>query len=512
MQVVTGDEIRQVDRCAIEQIGMKEEVLMENAGRAAAQEVERLYKNLDQKKIAVLIGKGNNGGDGFVIARTLLEKGRDVDVWLLAEENQWEGAALSHKRLFEATGYEGSSWSSAEHFLAKDYDIFIDAMLGTGISGELRSPYKEAATCLNEAAGEIIAIDIPSGIPAGEEEVPKSAVKADITITLHVPKCSAFLYPARAYYGEIKIVDIGLPNAAWKSVEVSKRIWTESDVRITLPKRKSSAHKGDHGKGLLVGGSLSMPGALSMTASACIYSGAGLLTTALPSSILSTISSNVPETMFLPLPEKDGGIAGELIGTDFTFETYDAVAAGPGLGREKGIKNLVRKLILDVKAPLLLDADALYYLPELAQEIKQRKEPIILTPHPGEMARLTGVSTSEVNKKRFDISRRYAQEYGCYLVLKGPFTIITTPYGEQYINTTGNEALARGGTGDILTGVTLGLLLQQETILSSLGNAVYMHGLTADLAVEQKHTSISMASSDLIYHLPLAFRTIVSSL
>ncbi|SDI21726.1 NAD(P)H-hydrate dehydratase [Alteribacillus bidgolensis] len=512
MQVVTGDEMRQVDRCAIEEIGMKEEVLMENAGRAAAQEVERLYTHLDQKKIAVLVGKGNNGGDGFVIARTLLEKGRDVDVWLLAEEEQWKGAALYHKHLFESCGFEGYRWKSAETLLEKNYDLFIDSMLGTGITGELRSPYKESAACLNEAAGDIISIDIPSGVPTGEEEVPKSAVQADITITLQSPKCSAYLFPARAHYGEIKVVDIGLPNAAWKSINVSRKVWTKSDVQKTLPERKVSANKGDHGKGLLVGGSLQMPGALSMSASACIYSGAGLLTTALPSSILSIVSNNVPETMFLLLPEKDGGIAGELIGKDFSFENYDAVAAGPGLGREKGTKNLVRKLISEVETPLLLDADALYYLPELAQEMKRRQEPLILSPHPGEMGRLTGLSASEVNKRRFEISRHYAQEYGCYLILKGPYTIVTTPQGGQYINQTGNEALARGGTGDILTGIALGMLLQNESISSSLCNAVYAHGLTSDLAVQQKYTSTSMASSDLIHHLPLAFRTIVSSL
>ncbi|SDH81221.1 NAD(P)H-hydrate epimerase [Alteribacillus persepolensis] len=511
MQVVTGEEMRQVDRFAIEDIGMREEVLMENAGRAWVEQLEKLYAGLCKKKIAVLVGKGNNGGDGFVIARTLLDRGFHVDVWLLAAEEQWKGAAKYHKRLFESCGYEGKNWDVLA-FMEKAYDLCVDAMLGTGATGALRYPYSEAADCLNKSGSIITAVDIPSGVPAGEGDVAEEAVQADATITLQSAKCSAYLFPARSYYGDITAVDIGIPQSAWSVVHSKRSIWTKSDVALSLPERSPSSHKGDHGKGLIVGGSFSMPGAVSMTASACIYSGAGLLTTALPASILSIVSNSVPETMFLPLPEKNGYIAGEVMGTDFTFGHYDAVAAGPGLGRERGGKQLIRKLLAEVKTPLLFDADALYYLPELKQEMKQREEPVIVTPHAGEMARLADVSIQEVNKHRFSISKEFARAYNCYVVLKGPYTIVTSPEGEQSINPTGNEALARGGTGDILTGIALGFMLQHRDVFSALCNAVYIHGLTADLALQKGFTATSMASSDLIHQLPLAFRTIVSSL
>ncbi|RSL29425.1 NAD(P)H-hydrate dehydratase [Salibacterium salarium] len=514
MQVVTGEEMRLIDRCAIDELGMNEEILMENAGRAAAQEIERLYAPWGDRKAAVLIGKGNNGGDGFVIARTLLETGYDLDVWLLTDVDDFKGATRYHKDLYEQFGFTWSYWSvDNKTEIRESYDIIIDAMLGTGVSGELREPYNSVSLSLETTKADVVSIDVPSGVPSGEEAVPESAVKANTTITLQAPKCSAYLYPAKHYYGKLIVVDIGLPTKAMTSVlEERKQLWQEKDVRLTLPQRSPSSYKGSHGKGLLIGGSAAMPGAPTMAVSACIYSGAGLLTAAVPESILTSVSVTNPEVMLRPLPERSGQIASEIISTDFAFESYDAVAAGPGLGRHQGTKAVVKKLLSDVDAPLLLDADALYYLPELEQLIKERRAPLILTPHPGEMARMAGVSISEVNKHRFTISRNFAEQHGCYLVLKGPFTIVTTPNGTQFVNTTGNEALARGGTGDILTGMVLGQLLQKDDLSSAISNAVYLHGLTADLAVKDDFHSYSMASSDLIRFLPLAFRSIVSSL
>ncbi|RSL29636.1 NAD(P)H-hydrate dehydratase [Salibacterium salarium] len=514
MQVVTGEEMRLIDRYAMDELGMKEEILMENAGRAVAEEVEKLYApSQDDKKVAILIGKGNNGGDGFVIARTLIEKGCDVNVWLLPDAKELKGAARYHKELYEQSGHTWAYWSQKDKVDGhKNDDIVIDAMLGTGISGELREPYRRASAVLENGSAQVVAVDIPSGVPSGEEAVPQSAVKAEVTITLQTPKCSAYLYPAKNHYGKVVIVDIGIPKKAQAAVEESKQIWQEEDVSRTLPEKSPSSHKGSRGKGLIIGGSTSMPGAPSMAISACLYSGAGLLTAALPESILTSVSVNNPEVMLLPLPEKKGYIAPEIISTDFTFDSYDAVAAGPGLGRYQGTKAVVKKLLQGVKAPLVLDADALYYVPELEQEIKERQVPLILTPHPGEMARIAGVSVHEVNKNRFSLSRAFAVQHGCYLVLKGPSTIVTTPNGDQFINTTGNEALARGGTGDILTGMILGLLLQKGDVSSSISNAVYLHGAAADLAVKHEFHSYSMVSTNLIRFLPLAFRSIVSSL
>ncbi|WP_240377430.1 NAD(P)H-hydrate dehydratase [Bacillus piscicola] len=511
MQVVTGEEMREMDRYTMDVLGMNEEVLMENAGRAAAHELEKLYPALSERKIAVLAGKGSNGGDGFVIARTLLEKGMDVHVWLLEEEEKVQGAARYHFHLYEACGYEWNCFSDGELFQNGAYDLFIDAMLGTGITGELRPPYRKAAEVVNSSAGDVVAIDIPSGVPAGEEEVPSVTVNADVTIAIQSPKCSAYLYPAKEHYGRLTVVDIGLPQKARQHVPVKRRLWTDVEARSTLPKRAAASHKGDHGKGLLIGGSSTMPGAVSLSASACLYSGCGLLTTAAPDSVVPMIAARVPETMFLPLPDQEGILGHEISRTDFQLEAFDGVAAGPGLGRTEEVKTLIRRLLKEVQVPLLLDADALYYLPELESEMKERHAPLLLTPHPGEMARLAGLSVQKVNQNRFSLSRQFAEEYGCYLVLKGPNTIVTTPEGMQFINTTGNEALARGGTGDVLTGIALGIFLQGEDIAASLSNAVYLHGLTAEIAVERTAASHPLAASDFIHLLPLAFRSIILS-
>ncbi|SFE79001.1 NAD(P)H-hydrate dehydratase [Alteribacillus iranensis] len=508
MQVVTGEEMKEVDRYAIESLGLKEELLMENAGRAVAEVI--MEDHSLQEKAAILIGKGNNGGDGFVVARVLIDHGMDVDVWLLADPNEFEGAACYHKEIYENLGREWKEWDASLCEM-DDYDVVIDAMLGTGVRGPLRPPYKEAVLAVNKGSADVISIDIPSGVPSESGKIPETVIYADTTVVIQAPKCSAYLYPATDCYGAIRTVDIGLRKVIENNVPIRRKVWTKNDVCHSLPHRIPNAHKGTHGKGLLIGGSKSMPGAVTLAASACLNSGAGLLTTAAPSSVMPVVHSQLPETMGMPLPEQGGAIAGDLMGMDFNTNPYQAVAAGPGLGREKTIKPLVRRLLTEVNAPLLLDADALYFLPELEQEVKARNAPLIITPHPGEMSRLTGEKTEKINNQRFTLSREFAMEKGCYLVLKGPHTIVTTPDGDQFINTSGNEALARGGTGDVLTGLILGLLLQGKETSASVMNAVYLHGLTADIAVKKSRQTYAMTASDFIHLLPLAFRSIISS-
>lgn len=501
MRVVTGEEMREADHYAIEVLGMKEELLMENAGQAVFSKLKKIVPTIETKKIAVFIGKGNNGGDGFVVARALLDEGADVDVWTVADS--WQGAAKYHHDLFLRCGYEYRPWELFQNG-EKQYDVWIDALLGTGMKGKLASPYKEVVSYLNEAKGVVVSIDIPSGVFANVGGVSTQSVEADYTITLEYPKCSAYLYPARQWYGEVHIVPIGLPRKATEQLKVVRKLWTRKDVCRTLPKRSASSHKGNHGKGLLVGGSHQMPGAIALSASAAVSSGIGLLTTALPSSILTAVASRVPESMFLPLPSDE-------MSEELDLSGYEAIAAGPGLGRSNETKQLVKKLLTEAKGPLILDADGLYFLPELKEDMKARKAPLILTPHAGEMARLTMETVENIQNHRFSIARDFAMEYHCYVVLKGPYTIVSTPTGKQYVNTTGNAALARGGTGDVLTGMILSLLLQSDVIEEAVINAVYLHGLAADIALEQLGSSHGIRTSDFLHYLPLAFRSITSS-
>ncbi|SFQ30558.1 NAD(P)H-hydrate dehydratase [Salibacterium halotolerans] len=512
MQVVTGEEMRAMDRYAMDDAGMKEELLMENAGRAAAHALMKKAGPASGQKTAVLIGKGNNGGDGFVVSRVLQEQGWNVKTFLLSDADAFQGAASYHKGLYERSGFTWKYWSGSESGrLRTEYVLIVDAMLGTGVKGGLREPFRQAADVLNEAEGTVAAVDIPSGVPSGEDPVPETVVQADFTITLQCPKISAYLQPAAHFFGEVEVVDIGLPGAALKKQKERKQLWLRQDAAGTLSKRSTAAHKGDHGRGLLIGGSAVMPGAIRMAAEACLYSGAGLLTAAYPSSAVAAVAAAPPEVMMMPLQDENGYISPEVRVDDLSIHAYDAVAAGPGMGRGKGAKVLVKQLIDQVDGPLLFDADALYFLPENIKALQQRRQPVVLTPHPGEMARLAGVSTKEVIQKRFSLSRETAARYNCCIVLKGPNTLVTMPDGSQVVNTTGNEALARGGTGDILTGIMLGMLLAKQKIQPAVSNAVYLHGLAADLAVEHDFTSYAMASTDIISYLPPAFRSIISS-
>lgn len=503
MRVVTGEEMRQADHYAIEVLGMKEELLMENAGQATVHALKQIFPRLQTKKIAVLIGKGNNGGDGFVVARSLLDEGIDVDVWTVADS--WTGAASYHHDLFLRCGYHYRCWDDLRANRDTSYDIWVDALLGTGMKGSLQSPYKEAVSLLNEAEGVVVSIDIPSGVSPNVGDMSSQPVQADHTITLEFPKCSAYLFPAREYYGKVHIAPIGLPRKASAELDVVRQLWTKEDVSRTLPIRRASSHKGEHGRGLLVGGSYQMPGAITLAANAAVSSGIGLLTTAIPSSILKIVANRVPESMFLPFSEDD---TTEL---ENRVDDFDAIAAGPGLGRSDRTKQIVKKLLREVKGPLILDADALYFLPELQNDMKARSSPLILTPHVGEMARLTMETVETVNRRRFFIARDFAIANQCYLVLKGPFTIVTTPTGDQYVNTTGNATLARGGTGDLLTGMILSFVSQLDDIGEAMMNAVYLHGLAADIALRENGSSQAIRTSEILHYLPLAFRSITSS-
>ncbi|WP_054636566.1 bifunctional ADP-dependent NAD(P)H-hydrate dehydratase/NAD(P)H-hydrate epimerase [Thalassobacillus sp. C254] len=491
MQVVTGEEMGRIDRFTIEEIGLKEEVLMESAGRAAANKIMESISPSDN--VGILIGTGNNGGDGFVIARCLLDAGFKVDVWLIPPESKVKGAALYHLNVFKNSGYtfaDYSSFKSDEKEVPGQWDVIVDTLLGTGVQGSLREPYHAIVQSINQSSCKVISVDIPSGVPASKGEVEGEAVKASVTFILQSPKLSAFLAPADEYYGKRECVDIGLPMRAYHAVKPDRYLWSREQVSASFPARNKHTHKGSYGKGLLAGGSIHMTGAPVLAATSALRSGAGLLTTAVPEEALSTVASQVAESTFLPLPSKEGEVSEEVGTLDLSLSNYDGVAAGPGLGRNEGTRTLVQKLLNEVKGPLVLDADALFVLKELGEEWRKRDFPLILTPHPGELAHLTGLSPAEVNRQRFSISRSFAAQHGCYLILKGPHTIVTTPEGRQYVNDSGNPSLAKGGTGDVLTGMILSFVMSHSAIQEALSNAVFLHGKAADMLVDDVSSPI----------------------
>ncbi|NNV06413.1 NAD(P)H-hydrate dehydratase [Geobacillus sp. C56-T2] len=496
--IVTTGEMYAIDQEVEEKIGIRSDSLMENAGQA-------LFRALKERisraaRVAVLAGTGNNGGDGFVIARMLKSYGYETDVWLIPPREKVKGAALLALEVYERSGYSWLPYEGNEQAFAArlpHYDAIVDALLGIGVKGTVRSPYKEIIEQVNRAQATIYAIDVPSGVPADGGDV-STAVCADVTLTIQCPKLGAYTFPAADYYGELAVVDIGIPPAAVQAKAAARFLWEEDDVARTMPKRTRSAHKGTHGKLLIVGGSKAMSGAVTMAAKAALRGGAGLVTMAVPETVYEVVASRVPEAMCRLWPAEDGAFAGA---ADWDGLDIDAMAIGPGMGRTDGVRRLVSELVRQ-PVPLVLDADALFFWDDYAEQVRGRSAPTVITPHPGEMARIVHRSVREVEHDRFGVSKRLAIEYGVYVVLKGPYTIVATPDGAQYVNATGNPALAKGGSGDVLTGIIAAFLLQHKEVQPAVSNAVFVHGKAADWLVQHGHSPWDVLASDVIDALP----------
>ncbi|HET7657313.1 MAG TPA: NAD(P)H-hydrate dehydratase [Bacillales bacterium] len=499
MHVVTGKEMGEIDRVMMESIGLSGPMLMENAGQAVARKLlERLQPD---DRIAVLIGSGNNGGDGFVVARVLLDKGYDAEAWLIPPRTKIKGDAKVHFELFERAGFQVWEYSQNKNGLddrIDRYTVIVDAMLGTGVRGVARQPYKEWIERVNASGACVISVDLPSGVHADGGELEGPVIRADRTFTLQCPKLSALTYPSAEYYGEWELVDIGILQTVIEKTAPLRKLWQLKDVNRSFPRRSASSHKGSHGKGLLVAGSREMTGAAVLSAKAALRGGAGLLATAVPDIAHPIIASQVTEATYKICPSENGFFSGE---TPFDLQ-YDAIAVGPGMGREKGPLKVLETLLKEFEGPLVIDADGLFHLKELTSVLKQRNHETILTPHPGEMARLLDVSAQEVQASRFEAAKNFAVEYGVYLVLKGPYTIVTTPEGKQFVNSTGNPALAKGGTGDVLTGLILAFIMQHSCLQAAISNAVYLHGMAADRLVRNSHSSIDVTATDVIEEFP----------
>ncbi|WP_173917765.1 NAD(P)H-hydrate dehydratase [Halobacillus sp. Marseille-Q1614] len=495
MDIVTAQEMYEWDRLAIESAGMPGAMLMENAGRAVCSDLERKLQPGD--RVMVLIGGGNNGGDGFVIARTLLNRGYRVQAWQVVPNEKIKGDALVHKELFVHSGYtvqhleDVQSWKTA----LREADIVIDSMLGIGVKGKLRPPFDEIIPLVNEHEAYTIAVDIPSGVPADEGVTEFDGIQADFTVIIAAPKQSVFLEHTSPFYGEWSIVEIGLPSSILSDPKRSH--WQVENVKSTLPDRQALSHKGSHGKGLAVGGAFHMPGSIAMTARAALRSGIGLLTIATPKNAVPLVTSFVQEAMYFPLA--DGGEA-------MDFSGFDGAAFGMGIGREEKSSFLLDELLNGTDGPLLIDADGLYHLKEKLGTMPGPDRPIVVTPHPGEFAHLTGRSIPEILASPFSISRDFACRYGVYVVLKGPNTIITAPDGRQRVDTSGNDGLAKGGSGDVLSGVLLALILQSDSVFDALANGCVIHGFTAEMLTAGEHSTRGLLAGDLIEGLSQTFR------
>ncbi|WP_353948522.1 NAD(P)H-hydrate dehydratase [Sporolactobacillus sp. Y61] len=490
MHVVSREEMQAIDRYTIQQIGLGGPLLMENAGRAVFQALVPGLK--EGMRVVLVIGKGNNGGDGFVVARYLLNTAVTSETWILPDPSEIKGDAACHMKAYLASGGKVRRiQEEKEAFLTSlgQADLIVDALLGTGIHGSPYPGYLRVIDRINQAAGKVVSVDLPSGVPADGENFTHRAVNADVTMTLACPKLAQFVQPAARHFGKVRVLSIGIPDVSVRACGVRRTIRSEEEVRRTLPRRDPFSHKGSHGRGLIIAGAPQMPGAAFFAAKAALRSGIGLLKVSVPDPIRPIIAARLAETLFMPRHELD-------------FHNLSGIAIGPGLGREPEKARLVRKVLEYDQIPCVIDADGLYHLSGMLDELKKRNSPVILSPHPGEMAMLLGSTVREVESDRFGASKAFTEKYGTTLVLKGRYTIITAPDGTQTVNPTGNAALAKGGSGDVLTGILLAFLLQHQRVMDAVCNAVYIHGLLADSLVHEGHSALDVLATDLIEQLP----------
>jgi len=484
LYVVNAQEMRELDRFTIEEIGIPGLVLMENAGVSVVREIEKRWPT---GKVTVVSGHGNNGGDGLVIARHLLNAGREVSIWIVGEEKKMTRDCMAQLKILQSCCYPVSFWQEEkEDDFIQDViqaDVVVDALLGTGIKGTVREPYSRVIKGLEKAKGKIVAVDIPSGINADTGEVCGVGVKADLTISFAYPKWGHFLYPGAQYRGELIVVDISIPPQATRNYPLKDQVTSPSAVAGEIPSRPAFSHKGTYGHALIIAGSREMTGAPVLSALAGLRAGCGLLTLAVPNGILPIVEQKITEAIFWGLPEEDGfhSLQSIRLLAD-KIRKYHVIAIGPGMGVWQDGNKWIQSLLTLCEAPVIIDADGLNMLAQNPDILYQKKGPVILTPHPAEMARLCQCTTKEVEQNRKSIASQFALKYGVYVVLKGTYTLLATPDGAVYVNTRGSAALAKGGSGDVLTGLLAGIIAQKkEDILSSIQLALLLHGLAGEI-------------------------------
>lgn len=509
MILVTAAEMREIDRQAIEVIGLPGVVLMENAGRGAADAIERRFAAHRPGPVLVLAGRGNNGGDGFVVARHLLNRGWQVATLVLAAAEQVTGDAAIHlQALLRGEGavhYAGTSEALVAYLAERRPRLLVDALLGTGLNSEVRDLIAEAIDWINGAALPVVALDLPSGVDATSGQVLGRAVRADLTVTFAFAKVGQASGPGAGLIGELVTVDIGIPRTLLDQVS-DFHLLVDADVaRQLVPARPVTGHKGTFGHLLVVAGSLGKSGAAAMTAEGGLRVGAGLVTAACPASIQEVLAIKLTEVMTVPLPDRAGVLeAAALSLIEGLWLDKQAVALGPGLGLTEDVCELVCSLVRSCPLPLVLDADGLNAIaadPSIL--LQQHGPPAILTPHPGEMARLIGGTVLQVEDDRVGTARAFACQYKVVLVLKGARTIIALPDGRVRINSTGNPGMASGGTGDVLTGVIGGLLAQGLGPEEAAVLGVYLHGRAGD-RLRPRLGEAGMTATDLLRELPAA--------
>jgi NAD(P)H-hydrate epimerase len=518
LKIVNVEQMREIERLAADE-GFPSEVLMENAGLAVAREIEREMGNVRGRKILILIGPGNNGGDGLVTARHLHNWGAEVHLYICGREKRPDPnfELIQQRDIALTRAAEDADLAFLDNLLSST-EVVVDALFGIGKVRPLEGIFKQVLTRIKEAKEKypnltIIALDIPSGLNPDGGSIDPACLPADITVTLGYPKLGLFNFPGMEKVGKLIISDIGIPPTIVPDTHVE--LITSRWVSSVLPRRPSGANKGTFGKVLVVGGSINYIGALYLACTGAIRVGAGLVTLATARSLQSILASKLTEVTYIPLPESEPGVisteASRFISEQ--FRNYDVLLLGCGLGQNLTTVGFVKSILPLLSANevnLILDADALNILAGIPEWWQELTGNAILTPHPGEMSRLTGSPIPEIQSQRLEIARKMSICWHKTVVLKGAHTVVASPSGGEMVSGAANPALASAGTGDVLAGVIAGLLAQGLSLFGAAACGVYLH-TTAGEMVRGKLGDSGAIASDLLPALPLAIKGLKSA-
>ena len=521
MKLLTAAEMKEVDRLTTARYGVPSLTLMENAGKGVADFIRARFPNFAKRHIVVICGKGNNGGDGFVTARHLRKMGAKPEVHFFGDPREARGDAATNLKRWKASSGKlqiDKPGKAGAPKLTSD-SIIVDALLGTGTRGAVEGRLREIIATVNgrEPSCSVVSVDIPSGLHADTGEAQGDAVVADYTITLTAPKPGLFLGAAPRHVGQLAVRDIGSPPELIEEIGKGNLRWSEPrEFGHFARTRKPEGHKGDYGHALIVAGSVGKSGAAVLASWAALRVGAGLVTVATPEPVLPMIAAHTPEIMTEPLVST---LAGTISTRCFEANFFGkllagkrALAIGPGLTTQAETQEFVRGVLgMRSRVPIILDADGLNAFAGRAAELRDPKDSIAISPHPGEMARLVDCTTSEVQSRRVELAIKSAADWNAQVILKGHHTVIATPDGRAWINSTGNPGMGTGGTGDVLTGMLAGLTAQYGTASWSLvlSFGVYLHGLAGDIAYAE-NAEAPLIASDLITTIPRAYRQFYS--
>lgn len=506
----TPAQMQAIDRHAIDVLRIPSLELMENAGRKSAEIIASLYRDWARDgNVLVLCGPGNNGGDGLVVARHLRAMNVPATAMVLAPETKLQGDPAENLKRARSAGIEPVFIADSVS-LPPDTAIIVDAILGTGASGALREPYAEWARAVNASEIPVVAIDAPSGVDISCGAVEGEAFRAQATIALGEFKLGYFQFPGRKYVGRVYRVDIGLPAEARANVHGETYVITAEGLAELLPVRPPDGHKGTFGRVAVVGGSVGMTGAAVMASEAALRAGCGLVTLGVPASLNDICETKTTEVLTRPLPELKHKrcLSVRSVGDVLKLaESADACVLGCGVGRNHETQECIARLIERIAIPVVLDADGLYPFGAGPDRLVRHKAPLVITPHPGELGHLFGVTSDDVQNDRIAYARRAARHFDCVCVLKGATTVVATITGQAYLNPTGNSGMGTGGSGDVLAGMIGSLVAQGMSVLGAATAGVYLHGLAGDLAANTWGER-GMIAGDIVTDLPMALQAI----